>query len=250
MFRRKVAIGGVSQSSSSRQYSQVKSFDCVRGDSTLTNEIITSTSPCVPEDEIPRRASSSTEAARKQRLEKTRSTSTTRPSKTMTNPPTIPEMPAIDEDTIFTTSEKIRLTAPEETLLGTLFCRVQDARSAQPVLRDPYAGPTLDRCAVDRSRRSTDWSQVSVAAQDAGNNNAVMWAAHRARTLDDWCVDFVNSHGGDGPVTVVHLGCGLDGRYLRVRDRLVKRLGDVYVSFGHYAFALSPPLSSSSSKIV
>lgn len=129
---------------------------------------------------------------------------------------------AIDETEIFLTSskQKIRLTESEETLLAALFCRVQDSRGgADSVLRDPYAQPTLDRCEVDFSRSTFS------AGLSQGN---VTWAAHRARTLDDWCVDFVNSR--EGPVTVVHLGCGLDGRYLRVRERFSKAVEDIHVS--------------------
>lgn len=149
----------------------------------------------------------------------------------------ITHVPAIDEDSIFLTSsskQKIRLTESEETLLSALFCRVQDSRKPGPqsILRDPYAQSTLERCEVDLSR-STFGMQPGV----------VVWAAHRARTLDDWCVDFVNSsREGSSPVTVVHLGCGLDGRYLRVRDRFRKGVGDVHVSFCLTFFLFPHPL--------
>lgn len=212
ILRRKLTITG----SQSRQYSQDKSFDSVRSYST-TDGTITSTSPCL-EAGLSRASTAAQQEANVIRLKAT--------------------IPAIDENLTFLTSskQKIRLTESEETLLAALFCRVQDSRSADSILRDPYAEPTLDRCEVDFSR-----STFSVG-QSPGN---AVWAAHRARTLDDWCVNFVNSC--DGPVTVVHLGCGLDGRYLRVRDRFSRGLEDVHVSFlFHYeTHPLQHPLTLS-----
>lgn len=200
IFRRKLGMGG----HQSRQ-SHDQSFDSVR--TSMADGTTTSTTPLSP-DSLSR-------------------SSTAQPASGggggggSSIPVLKPTIPAIDEDSTFVTSskQKICLTESEETLLAALFCRVQDSHSADSVLRDPYAEPTLNRCEVDFSR-----STFSVG-QSSGN---YVWAAHRARTLDDWCVDFVNSC--DGPVTIVHLGCGLDGRYLRVRDRFSKRLQDVHVS--------------------
>lgn len=143
-----------------------------------------------------------------------------------------PTVPFIDEDAVFRSSskQKICLTESEETLLAALFLRVQDARSAESITRDPYAQATLDRCDVDFSR-----STFSVGE----NHGNVVWAAHRARTLDDWCVDFVNSSLTEGPITVVHIGCGLDGRYLRVRDRFIKGLDCVHVSLYFLCISVS-----------
>lgn len=123
------------------------------------------------------------------------------------------------------TKHKIHLMESEETLLAALFCRVQDCNgmgtaTGTPILGDPYAQATLDRCEVDLNR-STFSAGLS--------QGAVTWAANRAKTLDEWCVDFVNSRL-DGPVTVLHLGCGLDGRYLRVRDRFKRNESEVHVS--------------------
>lgn len=105
--------------------------------------------------------------------------------------------------------EKIRLTRAEETCLASLFCRVQDTRSSKPILGDSYAYATLKRCDLDQSR--TTFS----AGQHSGN---VVWASHRALMLDTWCEEFILAH--EEPVTVLHLACGLDCRYLRIRDRL------------------------------
>lgn len=119
------------------------------------------------------------------------------------------------------TKEKVLLTQAEETCLASLFCRIQDAQSPHPVLGDVYARKTLDRCEVDQGRTTF------TAVQQVG---IVKWVCHRALTLDKWCEEFILAH--DQPVTVVHLACGLDCRYLRLRDRLrgIKSKPDVRVS--------------------
>lgn len=114
-----------------------------------------------------------------------------------------------DDAFVSTTREKILLTQAEETCLASLFCRVQDARSTHPVLGDAYAQKTFDRCEVDRDRTTF------TAVQKPG---IVQFACHRPLTLDKWCEEFILAH--DQPVTVLHLACGLDCRYLRMRDRL------------------------------
>ncbi|KAJ4393849.1 hypothetical protein N0V93_003064 [Gnomoniopsis smithogilvyi] len=128
---------------------------------------------------------------------------------------TTPEKTLAADDTYYsnafvsTAKEKIHLTQAEETCLASLFCRVQDTKSAHPILGDVYAQETLNRCEVDQSR--TTFS----AGQRLGN---VIWASYRALTLDQWCEDFILTH--KEPVTVLHLACGLDCRYLRIMDRL------------------------------
>lgn len=128
-----------------------------------------------------------------------------------------PDLPPDGNDSFFvsTTKEKIRLTKSEETCLASLFCRVQDVNSPEPILGDVYARATLDRCEVDQGRTT-----LSVG-QQSGN---VIYVSSRAATLDAWCEEFILSH--EDPVTVLHLGCGLDCRYLRIRDRLRERETD------------------------
>lgn len=103
--------------------------------------------------------------------------------------------------------EKILLTGVEETLLTAIWCRAMDAQCAQPLLGDSYAQPILDRCDVDYTR------STFAAMHDE------RWArivSGRARVLDTWCQDFLDSHGEE-PVQVLQLACGLDSRVARVR---------------------------------
>ncbi|KAK2613164.1 hypothetical protein N8I77_000091 [Diaporthe amygdali] len=101
--------------------------------------------------------------------------------------------------------EKISLTGPEELLMGTLFLRAHDSRAAKPILGDHYAQQVLDRCDIDTDRTHYPTGEPWVRALNC-----------RTKQLDDWCQDFLDRHG-DNPVTVVHLACGLDSRYWRVR---------------------------------
>lgn len=51
----------------------------------------------------------------------------------------------------------------------------------------------------------------------------VRYICNRGKTLDKWCQQFLDIHRNE-PVQVIHLGCGLDSRNLRVRwtDRNVR----------------------------
>lgn len=122
-----------------------------------------------------------------------------------------PDLSPEGSDPVFvsTAQEKIRLTKAEETCLASLFCRVQDANSTQPILGDVYAQATFSRCEFDQGRTTVSGVQQS---------GTVLYASHRALRLDTWCEEFLLSR--EDPVTVLYLGCGLDCRYLRIRDRL------------------------------
>lgn len=97
-------------------------------------------------------------------------------------------------------AEKVDFTGVRETLLATLYGRAVDARSADPILGDRYAGPLVDKIGYDFTRtRITPGTAGSVAL--------------RAGLLDGWARDYLANH----PDTVVlHLGCGLDTRALRL----------------------------------
>ncbi|MFF7411410.1 hypothetical protein [Streptomyces lydicus] len=55
---------------------------------------------------------------------------------------------------------KVRLTGAPETLLGTLYGRAVDSRSARPVLGDPLAVDTVRRL-------DYDFSKMRISAGDA-----------------------------------------------------------------------------------
>lgn len=142
-------------------------------------------------------------------------TPTTVQSSMSTTPtPTSSENLPFDAKEVFvsTAKEKILLTQEEQTSLASLNCRALDNKSPDPILGDPYAQPTLDRCDVDL---------IQSAFSEGRNSGNAVWVSHRALTLDTWCEEFIASH--NEPVTVLHLACGLDCRYLRVRERLRRR---------------------------
>lgn len=104
--------------------------------------------------------------------------------------------------------EKVLLRGVEETLLAGVWCRARDAASEQPLLGDPYARPTLDRCDVDYAR--TTFASVR-------DERWARFIGGRSRALDAWCQAFLDGHAARGEaVQVVHAGCGLDSRVLRV----------------------------------
>lgn len=45
----------------------------------------------------------------------------------------------------------------------------------------------------------------------------VTYICNRTRTLDKWCQQFIDAHADSEPVQIIHLGCGLDTRNLRVK---------------------------------
>ncbi|MCA2265679.1 methyltransferase [Mycobacterium marseillense] len=91
----------------------------------------------------------------------------------------------------------------EWTNLVTLYLRACESRSKRPILGDTVAADAVDRISYDfkRMRRST---------LPAANQYLV---ALRAKKFDDWCADFLSRHPD---AVVLHLGCGLDGRAVRL----------------------------------
>lgn len=97
-------------------------------------------------------------------------------------------------------AEKVYLRGSAATLLLTLYMRAWDARQRNPILGDRYAVEVMDRVEVDRNL--VRWA--------SGDASAVTC---RARTLDGWTREFLAAHPD---AQVLHLGCGLDSRPLRV----------------------------------
>jgi O-methyltransferase involved in polyketide biosynthesis len=97
--------------------------------------------------------------------------------------------------------ERIDLTGERATLLITVMSKAQESRRANPIIHDPSAQAVLDRADYDfKALRVPRKSSIMVAM--------------RARKLDDLVQNFID--GRDQP-TVVNLGCGLDGRFARVK---------------------------------
>ncbi|NVB84317.1 MAG: class I SAM-dependent methyltransferase [Kofleriaceae bacterium] len=96
--------------------------------------------------------------------------------------------------------EHVELTGDKQTLLVTLYGKALDSRAAQPILGDTYARDVVDHLDYDFSRLHVPrGAEVSLPV--------------RAKHFDNWTREFLASHPR---ATVLHLGCGLDSRVLRV----------------------------------
>jgi O-methyltransferase involved in polyketide biosynthesis len=100
-------------------------------------------------------------------------------------------------------SNKIRvdLSGAPETLLATLYARALDADADRPILGDTYAKELVQRL-------DYDWSKTAINARNAPS--VTIRSAH----FDRWARQFLAVHD---EATVLHLGCGLDSRALRVK---------------------------------
>ncbi|MFE7204256.1 class I SAM-dependent methyltransferase [Pseudonocardia alni] len=97
-------------------------------------------------------------------------------------------------------TEKVDLRGAAATLLMTLYMRRLDARSRRPILGDPWAEPVWDRIEHD----------VHGLWQFTGDVSTIVC---RAAILDGWTREFLSTEPAG---QVLHLGCGLDSRPLRV----------------------------------
>ncbi|TLS27613.1 hypothetical protein PpBr36_04830 [Pyricularia pennisetigena] len=100
---------------------------------------------------------------------------------------------------------KVALTGTQETLLGTLSAKATDAVSPSSILKDKWAAELLTKVDYDFSRLGV-------------NNWLQAWCVIRSRNLDRWASEFfdLHAHSPEG-ATVLHLGCGLDSRALRLQ---------------------------------
>ncbi len=95
---------------------------------------------------------------------------------------------------------RVELQREQETMLMTLFLHARDAESAAPVLGDRFAGGVLAQIDYDFAR-----------LESLRGNQPIIVA--RAKAIDDE----VRAALADTPDAVVlHLGCGLDSRVLRL----------------------------------
>lgn len=98
----------------------------------------------------------------------------------------------------------VRWGSVEWTNLCTLYLRACDGRSARPILGDAAAVAAVDR--IDY-----DWPRMRRSLRPGINQWLV---ASRAARLDAWSADFLRRHPD---ASVLHLGCGMDTRALRLR---------------------------------
>ncbi|MGO1056364.1 class I SAM-dependent methyltransferase [Crossiella sp. CA198] len=89
------------------------------------------------------------------------------------------------------------------TLLGTLYLRAWESGSRHPILGDHHAAEAIRR--IDY-----DFPKLHRRVRPESNQYLV---ALRATQLDEWAADFLRRHPD---AVVLHLGCGLDSRMLRL----------------------------------
>jgi O-methyltransferase len=98
------------------------------------------------------------------------------------------------------TRERIRLQHEQETMLMTLYLHARDAQTNHPILGDTHAGPLLERIDYDFARLE----------KLKGNQPLIIG---RAKAIDDSVRAYLAAHPD---AVVLHLGCGLDSRVLRI----------------------------------
>jgi O-methyltransferase involved in polyketide biosynthesis len=96
--------------------------------------------------------------------------------------------------------QKITLSAEEETLLITLYAKAECSRNPNPLLADPMSEEIL---------QSIDYDFQSLHVP---RKTAIM-VCLRAAQFDRYAAAFMKAHPG---AEIIHLGCGLDSRCLRV----------------------------------
>ncbi|MCW2730837.1 MAG: O-methyltransferase domain protein [Mycobacterium sp.] len=94
----------------------------------------------------------------------------------------------------------VDLSGAPQTMLATLHAKALDADRPDSVLHDTWAREIVGRL-------DYDWSRTSMTPRNAPSVS--MRSAH----FDRWTRQFLAVHPR---ATVVHLGCGLDSRYLRL----------------------------------
>jgi O-methyltransferase involved in polyketide biosynthesis len=94
----------------------------------------------------------------------------------------------------------VDLSGAPQTMLATLYAKALDAAGPHPVLGDHHARELVDRL-------DYDWSRTTITPRTAPS------VATRAAHFDTWVRQFLAVHPKS---TVLHLGCGLDARYLRL----------------------------------
>jgi methyltransferase (TIGR00027 family) len=91
----------------------------------------------------------------------------------------------------------------EWTNLCTLYLRAYESRSPAAILGDTAAAEAVDRIEYD-------WARMRRAMRPESGQYVVVM---RAKRFDDWSADFLSRHPN---AVVLHLGCGIDARALRL----------------------------------
>jgi O-methyltransferase involved in polyketide biosynthesis len=102
-------------------------------------------------------------------------------------------------------SDKVRvdLAGPAQTMLDMLYAKALDAAADNPILGDTHALELVRQL-------DYDWRRTKITAR----NKRASFAALRTAHFDEWARLFLAVHP---EAVVLHLGCGLDARILRLR---------------------------------
>jgi methyltransferase (TIGR00027 family) len=96
---------------------------------------------------------------------------------------------------------QVDLSGAPQTMLATLYARALDADAEHPILGDRYAKDLV-------ARIDFDWTNTGQNVKQAQS------VTTRAARFDDWARKFLAAHDR---AVVLHLGCGLDSRALRLQ---------------------------------
>jgi O-methyltransferase involved in polyketide biosynthesis len=101
------------------------------------------------------------------------------------------------------TTDRVRidLSGAPQTMLATLYAKALDADFKEPILGDRFAKQIVER--IDY-----DWKKTTINARRAPS------VTTRSAHFDAWTDDFLAAHPR---AVVLHVGCGLDSRFFRLR---------------------------------
>lgn len=104
-------------------------------------------------------------------------------------------------------TEKIALTQEKETMLIPLYVKAIESKKKSPILEDPHAVKMIEQ--IDY-----DFSTLKIPEK----TNIMMCL--RAKLIDNFTQDFLSEHR---QAVALHLGCGLDSRYFRIKNNALDR---------------------------
>src|SRR5258705_13798960 len=108
-------------------------------------------------------------------------------------------------------------------MLATFYAKAVDADLEKPILGDRFAKEIVDR--IDY-----DWKKTSITAANSPAGNT------RSGHFDKWARQFLPAHP---EAVVVHFGCGLDARFLRLDPAPRVEWDDIH--YPHGAHLPHPP---------
>jgi O-methyltransferase involved in polyketide biosynthesis len=100
-------------------------------------------------------------------------------------------------------TERVRvdLSGAPQTMLATLYAKALDADLESPILGDRYAKQVVEH--IDY-----DWQKTSITPRNSSG------VTTRTAHFDNWAREFLAVHP---EAVVLHVGCGLDSRFLRLQ---------------------------------